>query len=141
MENTEQPSAHSMGHEKLDVHAPSIIKFAIGLAVVVALAMFLMAWMFRFLARRQPTYGPPPSPLVKGRQIPPGPLLEVNEGPALQRLLAGENEVLNSYGWVDKQNGVVRIPIDRAMKLLLQRGLPTRGENPETPHTKKEGQP
>ena len=35
-----------------------------------------------------------------------------------------ENEVLGSYDWVDQKNGVVRIPIDRAMDLLAQRGLP-----------------
>ena len=33
---------------------------------------------------------------------------------------------MHSYGWVDQQAGVVRIPIDRAMELLAQRGLPTR---------------
>ena len=37
-----------------------------------------------------------------------------------------EEQTLNSYGWVDQQAGVVRIPIDRAMDLLAQRGLPTR---------------
>ncbi len=33
---------------------------------------------------------------------------------------------MHSYGWVDQPAGVVRIPIDRAMELLAQRGLPTR---------------
>ena len=37
-----------------------------------------------------------------------------------------EEQTLHSYGWVDQQAGVVRIPIDRAMELLAQRGLPTR---------------
>ena len=31
---------------------------------------------------------------------------------------------LGSYDWVDQKNGVVRIPIDRAMDLVAQRGLP-----------------
>ena len=39
--------------------------------------------------------------------------------------------LLNSYGWVDPKAGVVRIPIDRAMDLLLQKGLPVRGKQPE----------
>ncbi len=34
---------------------------------------------------------------------------------------------LNSYGWVDRKHGVIRIPIERAMDLVAQRGLPTRG--------------
>ena len=36
--------------------------------------------------------------------------------------------MLGSYGWVDKNAGVVRIPIDAAMKLTLERGLPARTE-------------
>ena len=39
---------------------------------------------------------------------------------------AHEEDILNSYGWVDRGNNVVRIPIDRAMKLTLERGLPSR---------------
>jgi len=38
----------------------------------------------------------------------------------------GEEQTLNSYGWVDQNAGVVHIPIAEAMKLVAQRGLPTR---------------
>jgi hypothetical protein len=41
-------------------------------------------------------------------------------------LQAHEDELLNNYGWVDQDAEVVRIPIERAMELLLERGLPTR---------------
>ena len=44
-----------------------------------------------------------------------------------------QQEILNSYGWVDKQNGVVRIPIDQAMRLTLERGLPARAAKPAPP--------
>jgi hypothetical protein len=37
--------------------------------------------------------------------------------------------VLDNYGWVDKNAGIVRIPIDEAIRLTLQRGLPTRQES------------
>ncbi len=126
------------GHEQLDVRASSIVKFAIGLAVVIVLCMFLMAKMYSFLGAHQPVYGPPPSPLVKGRRIPPGPLLEVSEGPTLQALHAKEDAILNNYGWVDKQTGTVRMPIDRAMDLLLKRGLPVRSQSGAAP-TSQEG--
>jgi len=39
-----------------------------------------------------------------------------------------ENEKLGSYGWVDKEGGVTRIPIDRAMDVMLQRGFPARAD-------------
>ena len=48
------------------------------------------------------------------------PLEEMNE------LRKTWDELLNSYGWVDEQAGIVRIPISDAKRLLLQRGLPTR---------------
>jgi len=42
----------------------------------------------------------------------------------LAAMRAAEEKALTTYGWVDQQKGVVRIPIDQAMKLTLQRGLP-----------------
>ena len=50
----------------------------------------------------------------------------------LERLRAAEDGQLNSYGWVDRYTSVAHIPIDRAMQLILERGLPDVGQN-ETP--------
>ena len=50
----------------------------------------------------------------------------------MQSYYQSQQNLLNTYGWVDKQNGIVRLPIDRAMELLLQRGLPVRSTaNPQ----------
>ena len=45
-----------------------------------------------------------------------------------QALQAQQEATLHSYGWVDRQAGVVHIPIDQAIDLVLQRGLPVRGQ-------------
>ncbi len=37
-------------------------------------------------------------------------------------------EKLTSYGWVDKEGGIARIPIDRAMEVMLQKGFPARAD-------------
>ena len=42
---------------------------------------------------------------------------------------AAEEQVLTTYGWVDQQKGVVRVPIDRAIDLLAQKGLPSRPQS------------
>ena len=55
----------------------------------------------------------------------PEPRLEDNERTELSPFRYMEEEQLNSYGWVDQNAGVVHIPIDRAMELVAQRGLPT----------------
>jgi hypothetical protein len=37
---------------------------------------------------------------------------------------AEENAALTTYGWVDRDAGIVRMPIERAMEILVERGLP-----------------
>jgi hypothetical protein len=44
----------------------------------------------------------------------------------LKRYREDQEKILRSYGWVDSQAGIVRIPVDRAMDLLLQKGYPVR---------------
>ena len=39
---------------------------------------------------------------------------------------AAEEKELTTYGWADEEKRAVRIPIDQAMKLLVERGLPAR---------------
>jgi hypothetical protein len=56
----------------------------------------------------------------------PAPHLQINSHDDLMALRAREDAELNGYGWVDHSNGIVRIPIARAMDLILARGLPTR---------------
>ena len=56
----------------------------------------------------------------------PQPALLVAEPIALGEHRASETAALSGYGWIDRNAGTVRIPIDRAKDLLLQRGLPTR---------------
>ncbi|MEP6810905.1 MAG: hypothetical protein ABI992_11735, partial [Chthoniobacterales bacterium] len=55
------------------------------------------------------------------------PQLQANPAVDLARMQFADDEALHHYGWVDKQHGVLRIPIDRAMDLIVERGLPTRG--------------
>lgn len=60
----------------------------------------------------------------------PQPQLLVNEPANLEQVRAQEHLKLTTYGWVDQNAGVVRIPVERAKSLLLERGLPVRGESP-----------
>ncbi len=94
--------------------------------------------MYGFLDAYENHHEPVQSPLVQQttsdtRTVLPGetmkfpqPRLETDERREINDFREHEEETLHSYGWVDQQGGVVRIPIDRAMELLAQRGLPTR---------------
>jgi hypothetical protein len=64
----------------------------------------------------------------------------VKPGASLAELRAAEDADLNSYGWIDRKAGKVRIPIDRAMQLLLDRGLPDVGAG-QTPLSLMQARP
>ena len=85
------------------------------------LFQYLLGAASRFASR--PTY-----PLAAGQEtrLPPEPRLQTDPRGDLRELRAHEDAVLSTYGWVDKAAGVVRIPIDEAMRITAQRGLPAR---------------
>jgi hypothetical protein len=97
----------------------AIIIAGVGLAVITALGMALMAWMFASLAADVA----PPVPLsesmlaVQPAQVEPR--LEPNLGLRLQEMRQSEAEWLRSYAWIDPKTGIARIPIDRAVQLLV----------------------
>ncbi len=71
---------------------------------------------------------------VGAPRLPPEPRLQTQPREELQRMRADEDRVLDSYGWVDAQRGVVRIPIEQAMALTVEQGLPARaGGAPDAP--------
>lgn len=59
----------------------------------------------------------------------PAPTLQLSPPADMARFRAQQWQALTNYAWIDRSNGVVQIPIERAMELLLQRGLPVRASN------------
>lgn len=124
MEDTERPD--DPVRRSRDVKIRGVLLFAFGLAVV-AIAVQLAMWgLFRSLDKRQRRQDVPLSPMVSAslRRTPPEPRLEPNPLTQRLKLRAEENAILTTYGWVDKNAGIVRVPVDRAMDLLIERGLP-----------------
>ena len=115
-------------HEESDVNFGGIVGFGAGLVAVCAAVAIVVFVYFRFLEARQTHTGPVEYPLAVSEEnrVPPEPRLQTNPREDLRDLRAKEDDVLRSYGWVDKNAGVVRIPIDDAIRLTLQRGLPSR---------------
>lgn len=105
---------------------PILITAAIIAAcVVVVLAIVYGMILYLMSNRPSPTR---PNPMSQGAQFPPDPRLEEFPVRPLQDMRAREREVLESYGRMENENRTVRIPIDKAMDLVLQRGLPARKE-------------
>ena len=117
----------SVGYEESDVNVGGIFVFAIGLLVTAVIVHLLVWMMFAYFAGRETRRAVRQFPLASQQpSTPPSPRLQVNPREDLRELRAGEDAVLNNYGWVDKDNGIARIPISEAMKLTVQRGLPGR---------------
>jgi len=114
--------------EERDVDVWAVGKFAIGLALLCVGCLAVLLGVFKYFENA--TGGPKPRVTseigVDASKLPPAPRLEVTPILDLQAMHDAEDQVLNSYAWVDQAHGVVRIPISRAMDLLAQRGLPAR---------------
>jgi hypothetical protein len=118
-----------VGHELTDLSPKSVALFAIVLALTMVAAVVVTAALFYRFYKVEIANQTPPSPLSYTREPTPGPKLAVNPGQDLQTMRAAENSVLNSYDWIDKDKGTVRIPIARAVDILVERGLPTRPQD------------
>ena len=161
MSDNLHPANHGHGdYERRDIGVSGVVYFLIGLAVILLLVVFIVAGLYKYLNNRFEAQQPAVSPLVTNatqdtRHIPsaygndyekylkegfPAPQLEVNERTELNDIRLHEEETLSTYDYVDKNAATVRIPIDRAMELIAQRGLPTRqasGDQPNTPQQTK----
>jgi len=111
-----------VGHEERDIRPSAVVGWTVGIFVLMLVSMALM-WLFLGGVNRVITRtGPPANPMAEFVPTePPAPRLQADALGDLEALRAREQAQLDAYGWVDRQAGTVRIPIDRAMTLLLER--------------------
>lgn len=146
MENRPLPqeSAESRGgHEESHFSIRGYLWFLV-IFVLTAAVLHVVLWaVYSVLAGNLPAV--PVSPVARPAPEPPEPRLQGSRvHPAtpredLVRMRARDREILNSYGWVDRQAGVAQIPIDRAMELLLERGGSLPGPTQTGPATRPAG--
>lgn len=126
-------SGQATGHEAHDVSIRSIVRFGIGLTIAAVIIHVGIWLLFRFFERYAEKRDVAPSALAARRPVEaprnpeklfPEPRLERFPFATRESLRREEDARLSGYGWVDRGTGVVRIPIDRAMDLIVQRGLP-----------------
>ncbi|MFY9647419.1 MAG: hypothetical protein WAK29_19715 [Terriglobales bacterium] len=133
-------SGQETGFEHEDLGTRGVFAFMIGLAVIGVVIYFIIVGMYSFLDNYERSQMATASPLVtskgamsrvvtqadmdKAFKDNGAPMLETNERGQFKDFLIRQENQLNSYGWVDQKDGVARIPITLAMKLVEQRGLP-----------------
>jgi hypothetical protein len=138
--NPANPSSNG-GYERSDIGAGAVLYFLLGLLVAGLLTHFVVDGLYHYLDKRSEAEQAPVNPLVTNapadtRRIAndypqsafPSPKLEEDERGQLAAIRLKEEQTLSTYDWIDKNAGTVRIPIDRAMDLIAQRGLPVRAQ-------------
>ena len=95
-----------------------------GTTLVCQILMWGLFALFEGQAQKTDTARAPLA-LPSGTLAPP-PNLLTDEPANLKRFRAEEDGVLTTYGWMDKNAGVVRLPLERAKAIVLERGFPVR---------------
>jgi len=125
----------TLGHEAADADIGPLIKFAIFMALTTVVCAAICVGLYRYLDQREAREKAGRYPLAAGlaRPLPPPPRLQNYPFYDLKALRGDENRVLEQYGWVDKNAGGVRIPVERAIDVLAEKGLPYRTASPAEP--------
>jgi hypothetical protein len=137
-----QPTPNQPNHdgfEQEDLSSRTALYFLAGLVLVGLVVYLIVFGMYRFLDSYAAAHQSPMSPMVtpeadtravtpQNAETFPQPRLEENERTQFRSFIEDQDRKLATYDWVDKDRGTVRIPIDRAMELIAQRGLPVHAE-------------
>ena len=145
-EPSNHPNNPEIRYEKTDAHVRPLYQFLFWISVITVVTAVISLGVLRVLeswrekASVRATMAEPQAQTWMG-QPPPAPRIQIQEPRDLATFRAEEAEILSTYGVVDREKGVYRIPIEEAMKLTLERGLPTVGDPATAPVAPKEPAP
>ena len=112
------------GHEQTDVGIGLITAFVVVFALIIAVSMPLLWWMLNHFENVAEKTDPDLSPLANPRAEPPRPRLQAAPAADYSEFRRQQLERLEGTGWIDREQKIVHIPIERAMELILTEGLP-----------------
>jgi hypothetical protein len=139
-ESSEVSAAKSPGYETRDANVRGVFGFLVALTLGMVFTLLLCWGLFKYLST-QPTGPEPASPFASTRQLPTGPQLQVNPREDLLRFREQQLKSLEWYQWVDRSRGTVRVPIERAMDQLVEKGLPVAPASPDAQAASRAGKP
>lgn len=115
-------------YEHTDAHTGIIVKFLLWLAVAAVIVHFGLAFFFQGMVSQSLSVEEPRYPLAvdAGDRLPPAPRLQQFPANEIYEFRLSEQQLLNNYGWMNREQGIVHIPIAEAMRLTVERGLPAR---------------
>lgn len=116
------------GHELSDAQAAPVLRFLAFLAIVTVSVAAVVVVFYNYLESREAREKVARYPMAAGttRPLPPPPRLQTYPFQDVKDLRSEEHRLLETYEWIDKNAGVVRIPVERAIEVLAEKGLPYR---------------
>lgn len=120
------PVNANVAREEKDVRVSAVLWFGFWLLAVAIVIQVGLWGLFRLFAAQARAEQPAMAPNVAAslKRTPSEPRLEPLPLAPRRALRAAEDARLSSYAWVDRSGGVARIPIDRAMQWIVERGVP-----------------
>lgn len=114
-----------VAYEKRDASFRGVVSFGIALAIAAALIQLVVWGMLRYFDKLRAEGAVATHAQFGGPYQPaPAPRLQADPTLDMNKFRASEERILNSYTWADDAHTAVRIPINEAKQMLLQKGLP-----------------
>ena len=131
MHTEPNPSNPDVRYEKTDAAPRPLYQFLFWIsAITILTAVFSGVVLWGLQSWREGASRPAVMAVPQDSEQPPAPRLQTRESLDFAAFRREESEILSTYGVVDREKGLFRIPIEEAMKLTLERGLPVRSETP-----------
>ena len=126
------PSHSDVSFEERDIQVGTIYWYliALGLATVAALIICIFVYRFTSDLAASSDVLPPPSRAALGKDFPPEPRLqgvpghEFDAQKDLRYKLKADTDANEKLEWIDKNAGIAQIPVEDAMKIIAEKGLP-----------------
>lgn len=122
----EAPRAVRPDEDDRDLNIPAILWTTAGGIAITLLSVVAMWVMFKGFVKFDDRQAPPPPPMSEAMRqtAPPEPRLQAAPAEDLTAMRREEARLLEHAGWIDRARGTVRVPIDVAIDVLAERGLP-----------------
>jgi hypothetical protein len=126
MHAAEEPRNPHVRYEPGDVNARTLTRVGLLMAGLIVIFLFGLWGVFDYFVKHEAELGLPSSraAIVNPQKQPPEPRLQAYPARDMRDVRADEERLLHQYAWIDPDKGIVRIPIERTMDLIAQRGLP-----------------
>jgi hypothetical protein len=141
MDKPQNNTPTTPGYETRDANAGGVFKFLVVLGTVLVVTCLVCLGLFHFFLAHAVDQAASESPFADTRQLPLGPQLQVNPREDWLKFREEQQQALETYAWENRSAGIVRVPIEVAMDLLVKKGVAVQAAPPVPPADAKKQSP